>query len=1118
MSLQNGNSASNPYSAQWVIVCTALLLLGAFVAFNALKERELVKNNEQERLRTQAKVVEQIIAWNIASLNKVMGDLQQDWLRNDDRRDLNARLETLVDGMPGVRTITFFDATGDILAASRAELIGKNFKTREYFIAAKNAEKSDVLLISPPFLSSLNAYITTISKPIKVGNDFSGAIVASLDPDFFKPLLLSVRYAPDMWLSIAHSDGKLFMLEPLPDKDILGMDIAQPGSFFTKHMESKQDSNVFTGKVYVTGEKCMMATQTLRFSDVENEGYMIVAAVRDYNAIFVHWKNDALRDCGMYILAVMILVFGLLFYQRKQRRLDREIRESRDRYRLLLNALHEGVYGTDTDGRITFINPGGLEILGYSDASEVLSKNSHSLLHHTHASGEAYKEEDCPLRDVLGENRTVIVGNEVFWRKDGTFFEVAYTAAPVVSEGRKLGSVVTFTDISDAKEAERQLHILTDRLSLATSGAKVGIWDYNLKTGKLVWDDAMYALYGVGPEKFSGAYEAWEAGLHPEDREAARSAFFRALEGAAEFTPEFRVVWPEDGSVHHIKANAVVQWDMQGAPVRILGTNWDITERKVAEEQLRQAEERYRTLVELLPDGIVLIDLESSKPLEFNEAAYQQLGYSREEFWNIGIENIEVDETPEEIETHIKKVCESGRDDFETRHRRRDGSLMHVLVTAKRVEVDGKGALLNVFRDITDKKQAAEALAASEARLKTIFERANLGIVFADADGDLLLFNQSFEDLVGYAASELAGLNYAMFTHPDDLPQEKELLQSVQRGEADEYRIEKRYKTKSGGMVWVDLAVAVIRDKSGQPMNFVGIMVDISERKHAEEALQLAHVQMEERVRERTADLEKALEDLHVAKEQAESANRMKSEFMGSITHELRTPLNGIQGLLQLLADSKLDAEQEDYVVEAEKAANRLLQMVNGVLSFTSLDHYSPVLAPVSLQGVMEFVTQNHGPKIAGKHLKLSTSLAPDCPEVIMVDMKLLQLVLDNLLSNAVKFTDSGEIRVMIDAAKVDAGEVACRFIVADTGQGILQDKMEAVTSGMGQADSSYSRQYGGIGLGIRTVRKALSLLKGDLEVESTPGQGTQFTVKLRTRFCDGDTVEECLLPEGESE
>jgi diguanylate cyclase (GGDEF)-like protein/PAS domain S-box-containing protein len=187
----------------------------------------------------------------------------------------------------------------------------------------------------------------------------------------------------------------------------------------------------------------------------------------------------------------------------------------------------------------------------------------------------------------------------------------------------------TARDISERKKAEEALRKVSDRLSLATRAGGVGIWDFDTVNNVLVWDDVMLRLYGVTADNFGGAYEAWRKGLHPEDLQRGDAEIQMALRGEKEFDTEFRVIWP-DGTIRNIRALAIVQRDASGKPTHMIGTNWDITELKQAEEALRESEERYRIILEQMHEGYYEVDLSGNYTF-VNDASCRNLGYSREE-------------------------------------------------------------------------------------------------------------------------------------------------------------------------------------------------------------------------------------------------------------------------------------------------------------------------------------------------------------------------------------------------------------------------------------------------------------------------------------------------------
>ena len=266
----------------------------------------------------------------------------------------------------------------------------------------------------------------------------------------------------------------------------------------------------------------------------------------------------------------------------------KELALSEEFLRLILNSAAEAIYGIDTQGNCTFCNQACLNLLGYASADELLGRNMHDVCHYAHVSGAPYPVEDCQIYRAFRFNEPSHCETEVFFRKDGRSLPVEYWSYPQLRDGMAVGAVVTFLDITERRASEHALVETSTRLSLASRAGGVGIWDYDLVADTLAWDDQMLALYGISAEQFSGAYQAWQAGVHPDDRARSDREIVRAIAGDEEFNTEFRVMWP-DGSVHNIRARATVQRDAAGRAVRMIGTNWDITDQKKAEEQAQAA-------------------------------------------------------------------------------------------------------------------------------------------------------------------------------------------------------------------------------------------------------------------------------------------------------------------------------------------------------------------------------------------------------------------------------------------------------------------------------------------------------------------------------------------------
>ena len=256
---------------------------------------------------------------------------------------------------------------------------------------------------------------------------------------------------------------------------------------------------------------------------------------------------------------------------------------------------------------------------------------------------------------------------------------------------------------------------------------------------------------------------------------------------------------------------------------------------RVVDAGHREAEARYRSLFELMPDGVIIVDPLTAQIVEFNDAACQQLGYTREEFRRLSIADFEVNETPDEIAARVRSVMELGRVDFRTRHRQKSGEVREVYVTLQPVQLGGRMVLHALLRDLTDSVRAHAALRGSEQRYRVTFETAPVGLTELALSGHFLRVNPAFCAMLGYAPEEVLGRAFDEITVPDDLPRNQELFRRLVTSEVDEIRFEKRYLRKDGSHLWTEVSTVAVRGVRDLPLYLVSVVQDISERKRAAE-------------------------------------------------------------------------------------------------------------------------------------------------------------------------------------------------------------------------------------------------------------------------------------------
>jgi signal transduction histidine kinase len=285
-------------------------------------------------------------------------------------------------------------------------------------------------------------------------------------------------------------------------------------------------------------------------------------------------------------------------------------------------------------------------------------------------------------------------------------------------------------------------------------------------------------------------------------------------------------------------------------------------------------------------------------------------------------------------------------------------------------------------------------------------------------------------------------------------------------------------RRKDGTDFLILLTTAKVTDDNGQLQATVGVGRDITEAKRVE------------------AELKRA-------KEEAERANRAKSEFLATMSHEIRTPMNGVIGMTSLLLDTNLNPTQRDYAETVRDSADALLVMLNDILDFSRIEAGKVKIeaAPFDLLVVIEEVRGILAPKAGATGLSTEVEYASTLPREFVGDAGKIRQVLMNLVSNALKFTHRGEVRVVVSCVALDGETAGMRVAVQDTGVGIPEDKLELVFEKFSQVDSSNTRQYGGTGLGLAIAKELIALLGGAIAVESRVGQGSTFWFTLPLRL-----------------
>ncbi len=402
------------------------------------------------------------------------------------------------------------------------------------------------------------------------------------------------------------------------------------------------------------------------------------------------------------------------------------------------------------------------------------------------------------------------------------------------------------------------------------------------------------------------------------------------------------------------------------------------------------------------------------------------------------------------------------------------------------------------LQQIVDTRTAE--LTRSEALYRTLTESAPVAIVIHRMD-EILFLNPVAAHMVGTTGPDRPSWRLSDFLHPDDHRLALQRLRLMHgEGQLPPVGVY-RAVMPDGSIEHIEASTAPVQFNGGEAA--LTIAKNITMRINAERGMDRMRQEAElsaARMEAIATELETKNAELDAALTAAYAATKAKGDFLATISHEIRTPLNGILGMLHLLTDTELNAEQRDFARTIKQSAEALLRIINNILDFSKIEAGRMELDSVefNLQIVVKGVTDLLTPKAVEKGLELGITIEGDVPLLLRGDPGRLRQVLINLVGNAIKFTETGEVLVAVGLIE-DTGETAIlRFEVRDTGIGIRADRYEALFEPFSQLDSSTTRKYEGTGLGLAISRQLVQLLGGELSVTSTPGQGSVFSFTVR--------------------
>ena len=384
--------------------------------------------------------------------------------------------------------------------------------------------------------------------------------------------------------------------------------------------------------------------------------------------------------------------------------------------------------------------------------------------------------------------------------------------------------------------------------------------------------------------------------------------------------------------------------------------------------------------------------------------------------------------------------------------------------------------------EAADRRKVEQALRTSQGRLTTTVQSTNIGIWDWDLNSNDVYLSPEWKRQLGYDDHELDNTfqEWERRIHPDDHERSLGAIEAYLSGRTASFENEHRIRHKDGSYRWILARGTIIRNEGELASRMVGIHIDVTDRKAAEEVLRQA-------------------------KEAAEAASQAKSQFLANMSHEIRTPMNGVLGMSELLLRCALGEKERHLTESIHRSGTTLLAIINDILDFSKIEAGKLQLEsiPFEVRRAIQEAVDVSGPAAEKKHLKLSWHIAEDIPAYLLGDPTRLRQVLVNLVGNAVKFTEQGGIEVAVSLESRKGEVYGLSVMVQDTGIGISREVQAHIFDAFSQADGSTTRKYGGTGLGLAIVKQLVALMGGHIELESVQGKGSVFRFNAYFRQCD---------------
>lgn len=745
----------------------------------------------------------------------------------------------------------------------------------------------------------------------------------------------------------------------------------------------------------------------------------------------------------------------------------------------VINSTDEGIFGIDTEGHITFANHACLRLLGYISESQLLGQDMHSLFLHSHRNGTPFVQAESPIQQSLLFSNKLHSEQEVFWCSDNNYIEVEYWTSPLRVNQQHTGLVVTFMDISKRKKAQQDLIIKDAAITNSLHGIAMG----DMK-GKIFYvNDAMVRMWAYDSDKEIIGQSVLKFWKHPEQADL----IMERLINQEKVTTEMEGL-RKDGSsfIAHLSAN--ISTDQYGQPLCLMSSFIDISDQKEVEAALLRSEETYAKAEEIAHIGSWDWDILNGD-LRWTDEIYRIFGLQPQAFgatYDAFVKTIHPEDR-DNVGAAVGATVADVNTPYSIEHRivRPDGEIRVVHERGKVYRnKDGEPVrMIGTVHDITETKEFEKALREERNFVNAILDSAGALVVVLDSHGQVIRFNRACQETTGFSHEEIVD-DYVwshllktdmveaaqeMFTAPENIPAE----------------FTNPWLTKQGDERLISWSNRPLRNESSEIEFIVSLGIDITEKDATEKELEKHRQHLELLIEERTQELEQAQDEL-VRKERLATLGQLTA----TVSHELRNPLGAMRPSMYLIKRlASGDNEKLNNAIErVERNIARCDHIIDELLDFTRITDIDAQATPLEswLQSILEEQSIPDTVQVIGHYGLTNLKLN--------IDQERLRRCVINVVENACQamtdedFKPNSERLLTISTKHEDA---RVYIHIDDTGPGIEEKTLNRIFEPL------FSTKGFGVGLGLPTVKQIMQQHQGDIEVTSTPGNGTRMSLWL---------------------